>query len=342
MIGERRDPRLQHPLRHPVRHAPRGGGEAAGRADQGRPRHLRRSRPRGLRHERRAPPRSRSSSKVEFAGDTWLFFPTIVPQVAIIRATTADERGNLTYEHEGGYLGPLDQALAVRNNGGIVIAQVKRLAKSGTLKPQHVLRAGHSGRRHRRRARADADDADRLRPGDLRRGVPAAVESSRLAEFGVRQGDRAAASRRSCSDGDAVNIGFGISANVPRILIEEGRHGDVTWVIEQGAVGGVPLLDFQFGCAVECRGDRALALPVHLFPGRRLRRLAAFLPADRPGRLRQRLQARRAAARHGRRGRLRRHHGAGEEDRLLRLLQRRREPRRSRMGGSRSRARARS
>jgi len=49
--------------------------------------------------------------------------------------------------------------------------------------------------------------------------------------------------------GDAVNIGFGISANVPRILIEEGQHGGVTWVIEQGAVGGVPLLDFQFGCA---------------------------------------------------------------------------------------------
>jgi acyl CoA:acetate/3-ketoacid CoA transferase len=49
--------------------------------------------------------------------------------------------------------------------------------------------------------------------------------------------------------GWAVNIGFGISANVPRILIEEGRHGKVTWVIEQGAVGGVPLLDFKFGCA---------------------------------------------------------------------------------------------
>jgi propionate CoA-transferase len=49
--------------------------------------------------------------------------------------------------------------------------------------------------------------------------------------------------------GDAVNIGFGIAANVPRILIEEGRHGAVTWVIEQGAVGGVPLLDFQFGCS---------------------------------------------------------------------------------------------
>ena len=49
--------------------------------------------------------------------------------------------------------------------------------------------------------------------------------------------------------GMAVNIGFGIAANVPRILLEEGSHGAVTWVIEQGAVGGVPLLGFEFGCA---------------------------------------------------------------------------------------------
>ena len=64
--------------------------------------------------------------RVEFGGETWLHFPNIVPDVAIIRATTADERGNLTYEHEGAYLGGLDQAIAVRNHGGLVIAQVKR------------------------------------------------------------------------------------------------------------------------------------------------------------------------------------------------------------------------
>ena len=72
-------------------------------------------------------------SRVNFAGDDWLFFPTIVPNVAIIRASTADERGNLSYEHEGAILGPLDQALSVRNNGGLVIAQVKRLAAAGSL-----------------------------------------------------------------------------------------------------------------------------------------------------------------------------------------------------------------
>jgi propionate CoA-transferase len=46
--------------------------------------------------------------RVNFAGEEWLFVPTITPQVAIIRATTADERGNLSYEHEGGILAPLD------------------------------------------------------------------------------------------------------------------------------------------------------------------------------------------------------------------------------------------
>ena len=47
-----------------------------------------------------------------------------------------------------------------------------------------------------------------------------------------------------------VNLGFGISAAVPRVLLEEGHAEDVTWVIEQGAVGGFPLTGFAFGCAL--------------------------------------------------------------------------------------------
>ena len=53
--------------------------------------------------------------------------------------------------------------------------------------------------------------------------------------------------------GEAVNLGFGISALVPRILLEEGLTEAVTWVIEQGAVGGIPLLGFQFGCAANAQ-----------------------------------------------------------------------------------------
>jgi propionate CoA-transferase len=49
--------------------------------------------------------------------------------------------------------------------------------------------------------------------------------------------------------GMTANLGFGISAMVPRILLEEGHEQAVTWAIEQGAVGGMPLTGFAFGCA---------------------------------------------------------------------------------------------
>ncbi len=186
-------------------------------------------------------------SRIDFAGEEWLFFPTITPQVAIIRATTADERGNLSYEHEGGILGPLDQALSVRNNGGLVIAQVKRLAAAGSLRPHDVVVPGVL-------VDVIVIAPDQLQTTHTPYEPAISGEIFRpISSFETPKFDIAKVIARRVAqelrDGDAVNIGFGISANVPRILIEEGRHGAVTWVIEQGAVGGVPLLDFQFGCA---------------------------------------------------------------------------------------------
>ncbi len=173
---------------------------------------------------------------VSFEGEDWLYFPNIVPHVAIIRATTADERGNLTYEHEGAYLGGLDQALAARNNGGIVIAQVKRIAKEGTLKPHDVRVPGvlvdyivvDPDQKQTTQTLYDpAISGEIFRP----------LDTFRLPEFNIQK----AIARRVAQElqaGSAVNLGFGISANVPRILLEEGLHGAVTWVIEQGRSAG--------------------------------------------------------------------------------------------------------
>jgi acyl CoA:acetate/3-ketoacid CoA transferase len=182
-----------------------------------------------------------------FAGEDWLYFPSIRPDVAIIRASTADERGNLTFEHEGAYLGAMELALAGHNSGGIVIAQVKRIAKSGTLKPHDVRVPGILVDyivEAPDQLQTTATPYDPAISGELFRPL----DSFRLPEFDVAKviARRVA---RELQAGWAVNIGFGISANVPRILLEEGRHGDVTWVIEQGAVGGIPLLDFKFGCS---------------------------------------------------------------------------------------------
>jgi acyl CoA:acetate/3-ketoacid CoA transferase len=186
-------------------------------------------------------------NRVEFAGDTWLHFPNIAPNVAIIRATTADERGNLTYEHEGAYLGGLEQAICVRNNGGLVIAQVKRVTKNGSLRPHDVRVPGHL-------VDCVVLDPDQKQTTEtlydpaISGQVMRPWESFSLPEHGIEK----VIARRAAQElkqGMTANLGFGMSAMVPRILLEEGYPDAVTWAIEQGAVGGMPLTDFAFGCA---------------------------------------------------------------------------------------------
>ena len=186
-------------------------------------------------------------SRAEFAGDTWLHFPNIVPNVCILRATTADEHGNLTYEHEGAYLGGLEQAICVRNHGGLVIAQVSRVTARGSLRPHDVRVPGHLVDL----VVLDPDQkqtCETLYDPAISGQIIRPWASFRHAEHGVEK----VIARRAAmelSRGMTANLGFGISAQVPRILLEEGHPEAVTWVIEQGAVGGMPLTGFAFGCA---------------------------------------------------------------------------------------------
>ncbi len=193
----------------------------------------------------------------KFGGDTWLHFPNIAPDVCILRATTADERGNLTFEHEGAYLGGLDQAIATRNNRGLVIAQVKRMTAAGSLRPHDVRVPGHlvdlivldpDQKQTTETPYDPAISGEIMRPW----------ASFHLAEHGVEKiiARRAA---MELKEGMTANLGFGISANVPRILLEEGHPQAVTWAIEQGAVGGMPLTGFAFGCA--SNADAFMASP---------------------------------------------------------------------------------
>ena len=127
------------------------------------------------------------------------------------------------------------------------IAQVERRVSAGTLPAQDVrvpsilVDAVVVVTDPMQTTQTDYDPAI---SGEVR--VPA--DSFELAEWSLQKviARRAALELR---DGEAVNLGFGISALVPRVLLEEGLDGAVTWVIEQGAVGGMPLQGFQFGCA---------------------------------------------------------------------------------------------
>lgn len=219
---------------------------------------------------------------VRFDGEEWLYFPAIPVDVAIIRGTTADELGNISMEHEGAYLGAYEQALAARNNGGIIIAQVKRVASAASIPPQQVRVPG---------VLVDcivvAPDQmqttqtlyDPAISGEVRRPQ----KSFSLVEWGPEK----VIARRIAMElvqGEAVNLGFGVSALVPRILLEEGLDGAVTWVIEQGAVGGVPLLDFQFGCAANAQAIVPSPAQFRYFAGGGFdRSLLSFLQVDQEG-----------------------------------------------------------
>ena len=218
----------------------------------------------------------------EIDGREWLFYPSIVPDVAIIRATTADEYGNLTFEDEGSPLGALDQAYAAHNNGGIVIAQVRRLAKGHSLHPQHV------------RVPGILVDVVVIAPDQLQTTqtqndptisgqLKTPLDRLPSIEFSLEK----VIARRAAQElqaGEVVNLGFGVSALVPHILVEEGLAQEVSWVLEQGVVGGVPLLDFAFGCA---QNPDAIMQSVDQFTllqgGGFHRSMLSFLQIDRHG-----------------------------------------------------------
>jgi len=187
----------------------------------------------------------------EFDGREWLYFPALAIDVAIIRGTTVDELGNITMEQEGIYIGAFDQALAAHNNGGIVIAQVKRVAAAGSISPQQIRVPGM------------LVDYVVLAPDQLQ-ATQTSYEPALSGELRVpfssfdtvAWGPEKVIARRAAlelSRNEVVNLGFGIAALVPRILLEEGLHDSVTWTIEQGAIGGIPLLDFQFGCSANAQ-----------------------------------------------------------------------------------------
>jgi len=180
-------------------------------------------------------------------GNDYLFYPAVNVDVAIIRATAADPYGNLSYQEECSTLGALDQAYAAHNNGGIVIAQVKRLSDA-QLPTQAVRIPGIL-------VDAIVVDPDQMQTtqtlydpalsGEIHRDL----DDIEPVEFGLEK----VIARRAAAElqvNAIVNLGFGISAAIPRVLLEEGHAEDVTWVIEQGAVGGFPATGFAFGCAL--------------------------------------------------------------------------------------------
>ena len=160
--------------------------------------------------------------------------------VALIRGTTADEEGNISMEEEGLTHGVLAQAIAARNSGGIVIAQVKRRVMTASLHPMMVQVPG---------VLVDYvvvnEEQKQWEYGILSGDLPAT-----MGEYRVPLGDieflpfseKKIMGRRALMEtrpGQIVNIGSGTPYQILPNLIEEELVSDKFLpTIEHGALGG--------------------------------------------------------------------------------------------------------
>ncbi len=176
---------------------------------------------------------------VTLAGEEWLLFKPIPLSVAFLRGTTADEDGNVTMEEEAVLGEMLAMAQATRRAGGIVVVQVKRMAKRGTLHGKDVRIPGilvdfvvvDPGQRQ-----TYATYYDPSYSGELR--IPAG--DIQPLPFGPRK----VIVRRAAMElypGAICNLGAGVSTGLSTIAAEEGLLDAVYLTNEQGIIGGAPI-----------------------------------------------------------------------------------------------------
>lgn len=186
---------------------------------------------------------------LHLAGQDWLFYRAFPIHVALIRATTADEAGNLGMEREALVLDNLAMAMAARNSGGIVIAQVERLAARGSLDPKKsVIPAALVD------AVVLAEPANHHQTfGTVYSPYYAGeTRAPRRAEAPMPLDARKIIARRCALElppGGVVNLGIGMPEGVAAVAAEEDVLETVTLTAEPGVLGGRPAAGLDFGAA---------------------------------------------------------------------------------------------
>jgi propionate CoA-transferase len=184
---------------------------------------------------------------ITLAGREWLLYRAFPLHACFIRGTTADEKGNLTLEHEPAFLEVLPMAMATRNSGGVVIAQVKRLAKAGTLHPK-MVKVPHTLVDHIVVHPDQWQSVEREYDPALSGEVRVPISSLPPMELDERKViARRAALEIAALPQAVLNMGVGMPDGIARVAAEEGIEDRMTATIEQGITGGIPAPGVIFG-----------------------------------------------------------------------------------------------
>ncbi len=185
---------------------------------------------------------------VEFEGEEYLFYKSFPLNVALLRGTTADENGNITFEHESVQNEGLAVAMAAHNSGGIVIVQVEYLTKAGTMNPKDVRIPGivvdYVVQATNKEAcwQTEGEYFEPAFSGQVKKPLNALPV--------LPLAPRKVICRRCSQElrrGNVANFGVGIPADVASVVSEEGCASEITLTAEAGGVGGVPAALPNFG-----------------------------------------------------------------------------------------------
>lgn len=183
-------------------------------------------------------------------GEEWLFYKATKIDVAFIRGTSADPSGNISMEKEALVLDNLAQAMAARNNGGIVIAQVERIVEQGSISPKDVHVPGvlvscvivaEQPELHRMNYGVMYNPA---LAGEIR------VPVEKLPKMPLDE--RKVIARRASFElppNGVVNLGVGAPEGIAAVANEEKMTPYITLTTEAGAIGGVLASGSSFGAA---------------------------------------------------------------------------------------------
>ncbi|MDD2728773.1 acyl CoA:acetate/3-ketoacid CoA transferase [Malikia sp.] len=186
-------------------------------------------------------------SVIELAGQELLFYRVPKPQVAFIRASISDPDGNLSIEREALAQDTLAIATAVKNAGGIVIAQVEYLCESGSLPARQVKVPGIL-----------VDCVVQARPEYHKQTYGTGYNPALSGQMRVPLdalppmpfNERKIIARRAAFElmpNAVVNLGIGMPEGVADIANEEHLLSYMTLTAEPGVVGGVPGSGLNFG-----------------------------------------------------------------------------------------------
>jgi acyl CoA:acetate/3-ketoacid CoA transferase len=204
-------------------------------------------------------------SVINIDDQEYLLYQAPKPDYALIRATTADENGNLSMEDEGirGTVLGIAQATKARPNQGTVYAQVRRLTKSFTINPRDVDVPGPlvdhviiSPQKYHWQS-----GSMRYDPRISYRTVPPITQKlvDDLTPKPIAQYEKLIARRiiielislfKRKGTPVLVNLGIGIPALVSLVAAEENLSDFIVTVIESGPWGGIALSGDNFGQAI--------------------------------------------------------------------------------------------